>query len=165
MSLATMMQWDASMSALKEGAVNVDFDATLLVEMVVFTVLCIALKPILFDPMLKLFAEREKRIEGAKLDARKTDEASAQALAKYESAMAKARAAAGAEREKLRAEGQKSENDILTGVRASTTKALEEGRKATAGDVTRVRSELGPQVKTLAADLATRALGREVRSS
>ena len=63
MSLATMMQWDASMSALKEGAVNVDFDATLLVEMVVFTVLCIVLKPILFDPMLKLFAEREKRID------------------------------------------------------------------------------------------------------
>ncbi|MGH7281507.1 MAG: ATP synthase F0 subunit B [Polyangiaceae bacterium] len=153
------------MSVLKEGAVNVDFDATLLVEMVVFTVLILALKPVLFDPMLKLFAERERRIEGAKLDARKTDEASAKALAKYESAMAKARAAAGVEREKLRAEGQKSENDILTGVRASTTKALEEGRKVTAGDVTRVRTELGPQVKTLAADLATRALGREVRSS
>ena len=165
MSLATMMQLDATLGAVKEGAVNVDFDATLIVEMVVFTILMLALKPILFDPMLKLFAEREKRIEGAKLDARKTDEASAQALAKYESAMAKARAAAGAEREKLRAEGQKSENDILTGVRASTTKTLEEGRKATAGDVTRVRGELGPQVKTLAADLATRALGREVRSS
>ena len=165
MSLATVMSLETSFGTIKEGAVNVDFDATLLVQMVVFTLLVIALKPILFDPMLKLFAEREKRIEGAKLDARKTDEASAQALAKYENAMAKARAAAGLEREKLRAEGQKSENDILTGVRASTAKTLEEGRKVTSGDLTRVRGELGPQVKILAADLATRALGREVRGS
>jgi F-type H+-transporting ATPase subunit b len=114
--------------------------------------------------MLKLFAEREKRIEGAKLEARKTDDASAQALKKYEDAMAAARAAAGAEREKLRAEGQKTENEILTSVRASTAKTLESGRKQTSGEAAQVRADLGPQVKSLAADLATRALGREVRS-
>ena len=48
--------------------------------MVLFTALAVMLKPLLFDPMLKLFDEREKRIEGAKLEARKTDDASAQAL-------------------------------------------------------------------------------------
>lgn len=165
MSLANMMSLESGLGAVKEGAVNVDFDATLLVQMAVFTVLLLALKPILFDPMLKLFAEREKRIEGAKLEARKTDEASAQALAKYEAAMAKARAAAGAEREKLRAEGQKSENEILTNVRARTAKTLEEGRKTTETEAGNVRGELGREVKVLAADLATRALGREVRSS
>ncbi|MEO7108937.1 MAG: H(+)-transporting ATPase [Polyangiaceae bacterium] len=151
-------------ASVKEGAVNVDFDSTVIVQMVLFTILAVMLKPILFDPMLKLFAEREKRIEGAKLEARKTDDASAQALKKYEDAMAAARAAAGAEREKLRAEGQKAENEILTSVRASTAKTLENGRKQTGGEAAQVRTDLGPQVKILAADLATRALGREVRS-
>jgi F-type H+-transporting ATPase subunit b len=150
-------------AAAREGAVNVDFDLTVIVQMVLFTVLAVMLKPLLFDPMLKLFAEREKRIDGAKLDARKTDDASAQALKKYEDAMAAARAAAGAEREKLRAEGQKAENEILTTVRASTAKTLEAGRKQTSGDAEKVRADLQTQVKVLAADLATRALGREVR--
>jgi F-type H+-transporting ATPase subunit b len=150
-------------AAAREGAVNVDFDLTVVVQMVLFTILAVMLKPLLFDPMLKLFAEREKQIDGAKLDARKTDDASAQALKKYEDAMAAARAAAGAEREKLRAEGQKAENEILTNVRASTAKTLEAGRKQTGGDAEKVRADLQPQVKVLAADLATRALGREVR--
>jgi F-type H+-transporting ATPase subunit b len=167
MSLATMMMSGTAEtvhSSIREGAVNVDFDSTVVVQMVLFTVLAVMLKPLLFDPMLKLFAEREKRIEGAKLEARKTDDASAQALKKYEDAMAAARAAAGAEREKLRAEGQKTESEILTSVRASTAKTLESGRKQTGSEAAQVRVDLGPQVKSLAADLATRALGREVRS-
>ncbi len=167
MSLATMMMSTTAETlhaSVKEGAVNVDFDLTVVVQMVLFTVLAVMLKPLLFDPMLKLFAEREKRIEGAKLEARKTDDASAQALKKYEDAMAAARAAAGAQREKLRAEGQKAENEILTGVRASTAKSLEAGRKQTGSEAEKVRGDLAPQVKMLAADLASRALGREVRS-
>lgn len=167
MSLATMMMSgtaESLHSSVREGAVNVDFDLTVVVQMVLFTILAVMLKPLLFDPMLKLFAEREKRIEGAKLEARKTDDASAQALKKYEDAMAAARATAGAEREKLRAEGQKAENEILTSVRASTAKSLDAGRKQTGGEAEKVRADLGPQVKILAADLASRALGREVRS-
>ncbi len=164
MSLATVMSLELGTSALKEGAVNVDLDATIFVQIVVFSILVLALKPLLFEPMLKLFALREKKIEGAKADARHMDDESTQALSKYESAMAAARAAAGAEREKLRAEGQKSENEILAAVRASTSKTLEGGRKVADAEATRVRGDLGPQVKLLAADMASRALGREVRS-
>ncbi|MEO8798012.1 MAG: H(+)-transporting ATPase [Polyangiaceae bacterium] len=158
------MSFELGTIAVKEGAVNVDLDATIFIQIVVFSLLVLALKPLLFEPMLKLFALREKKIEGAKADARHMDDESAQALSKYESAMAAARAAAGTEREKLRAEGQKSENEILAAVRASTSKTLEGGRKQTDAEATRVRGDLGPQVKLLAADMASRALGREVRS-
>ena len=164
MSLATVMSLELGTNAVREGAVNVDLDGTVIVQIIVFSILVIALKPLLFDPMLKLFALREKKIDGAKADARHMDEESAQALSTYESAMATARAAAGTEREKLRVVGQKSENEILAGVRTSTAKTLETGRKETDAEATRVRGELGPQVKLLAADMASRALGREVRS-
>src|SRR4051812_5295939 len=95
---------DATMSAAR-GAVEVDLDLTVVGQMALFVFLMIVLKPVLFDPMLKLFEEREKRIEGAKLEARKIDQQSSGALTKYESAMAKARGEANAERDKLRAEG------------------------------------------------------------
>ena len=112
--------------------------------------------------MLKLFEEREKRIEGAKVQARKTDEASAGALAKYEAAMAKARTSANAERDKLRAEGVKAENEILGKVRAATATSLEEGRGRMSEEVATARGKLKTDVNVLARELAARVLGREV---
>ncbi len=145
------------------GAVNVDFDLTVLVQVGLFLVLMVVLKPLLFDPMLKLFEEREKRIDGAKLSARKMDDASATALGKYEEAMQKARAAASAEREKVVAEGVKTENEILGKIRASTAKTLEDGRAKTEAEVAAARTALRASAGELARDLAGRVLGREVQ--
>src|SRR5271154_5099046 len=102
-----------STSSAAEGGVEVDFDFTVLFMVGLFLVLWLVLKPLLFDPMLKLFEERERRIDGAKLLARKIDQKSVGALAEYEAGMAKGRAEANAEREKIRAEGLKKEAEIL----------------------------------------------------
>ena len=52
----------SSFSALAEGGVNVDLDATFVVQIALFVVLLLILKPVLFDPMMRLFEEREERI-------------------------------------------------------------------------------------------------------
>ncbi len=144
-------------------AVIVDFDATVLVQVVLFVVLLFILKPLLFDPMLKLFEEREKRILGAKLQARKLDEGSADALTKVESEMQRARTAGNVERDKLRAEGVKVENDVLAKVRASTTETLDAGRKRLAADIVTARAALKTDAASLAKELAGRVLGRPVQ--
>jgi F-type H+-transporting ATPase subunit b len=145
-------------------AISVDFDSTFLVQVVLFLGLTIFLKPVLFDPMLKLFEERERQIDGAKAQARRVDEKSATALALYEVEMTKARAAASAEREKIRAEAVKREQEILTAVRAATSKTLEDGKRAAAEDAKRARATLGSESQALARQLAGRVLGREVSS-
>ncbi len=142
--------------------VEVDLDLTVVGQMVLFIVLMLVLKPLLFDPMLRLFEEREKRIDGAKIEARKMDAQSTGALTKYESAMAKARAEANLERDKLRAEGTKVENDILSRVRVDSAKTLEEGRKRMSAERLAIEESLGREVKSLARDLAGTTLGREV---
>ena len=48
-------------------AINVDFDATFLVQLILFVALTLVLKPLLFDPMLKLFEQREHLIDGLRL--------------------------------------------------------------------------------------------------
>ena len=145
------------------GGVEVDFAlGPIAIQIGLFIVLWLVLRPTLFDPMLKLFEEREKRIEGAKVQARKMDEASAGALSKYDSAMATARATASAEREKLRNEGLRAEAQILGKVRESTTKALEEGRGRLSEEVATARGKLKTDATVLARELAGRVLGREV---
>jgi F-type H+-transporting ATPase subunit b len=162
MALASLGS-NLSLASAFEGAVNVELDWSSLVQVGLFIVLLLVLKPTLFDPMLKLFEEREKRIDGAKLQARKIDEKSAVALTEYETEMSKARAGANAERDKLRAEGLKAEAEILGKVREQTAQALEEGKKKALEEAARVRVALREGNAGIAKDLAARVLGREVQ--
>ncbi|NOU34538.1 MAG: H(+)-transporting ATPase [Polyangiaceae bacterium] len=145
-----------------EGAIDVDLDLTVFVQVGLFIVLLLVLKPVLFDPMLKLFEERERRIEGARAEGLKLDRASAEAQAKYEAAMQKARGVANQERDKLRAEGTKAENEILAEVRTETAKTMDDGRNRLRGEVALARQELDREAASLGAELATRVLGRQV---
>jgi|SRR5580692_3679020 F-type H+-transporting ATPase subunit b len=144
------------------GGVVVDLDVTVVGQVVLFLVLLVVLKPLLFEPMLKLFEEREKRIEGAKVQARRMDEASAGALSKYEAEMQRARAVGNAERDKLRAQGTKEENEILGKVRESTAATLDAGRKRLATEVGEVRRALRAESTGIGRELAARVLGHEV---
>lgn len=145
-----------------ESAVTVDLDASLLVQIGIFIVLLVVLKPLLFEPMLKLFEEREKRTEGTKREAAKEDERSAKALSKYEAALAKAREAGAAERDALRAEGQRKEAEILAKIRAQTAATIDQGRAKIAAEAKAAREQLGVDVSQLGRSIATRVLGREV---
>jgi F-type H+-transporting ATPase subunit b len=144
-------------------AINVDVDLTFLVQLALVVALMLILKPILFEPMLRLFEEREKRTLGAKAQARKIDEKSASALSKYESEMAGARAAGNTEREKIRAEGLKREQEILSSTRAAMAKALDEGKRTAQTDAERARTALKRDAEAMARELANRVLGREVQ--
>ena len=164
MVLANMTAAALAFAGAREEAVTVDFHPYLLAFQVgLFVLLMLVLKPVLFDPMLKLFEEREKRIDGAKAAARKIDEKSASALTKYETEMARARASANIERDKLRAEGVKMENEILAKVRVATAQSLEAGKQKAHAEAAQVRATLQGESGALAKDLASRVLGREVQ--
>ncbi|HZU83135.1 MAG TPA: ATP synthase F0 subunit B [Polyangiaceae bacterium] len=150
-------------AAVAPQAINVDLDLSVVVQAVLFVALTVALKPLMFDPMLKLFEEREKRIDGAKVQARRIDEKSATALDRYETEMARARAAANAERDRIRAEGLAREQQILSTVRATTAAAVDAGKRAAHAEAERVRARLKIDAADMARDLAARVLGREVQ--
>ncbi len=162
MALVMMGAADSSLARMAQGAVDVDFDLSVLGQVVLFLILMLVLKPVLFEPMLKLFEEREKRIDGVKSDARKTDAESAEAETKYHTELHRVREAANGERDKLRSEAVRTENEILARVRESTTKTLEEGRQKAAGEAAQARTALREQSRVLARDIASRVLGREV---
>ncbi len=164
--------WSASSAAhssdavtiLRHGSdVNLDIDATAFVQIGLFVVLFLMLKPMLFDPMLKLFEEREKRIEGNISKARKIDEESAKAKAEYEDVLNDARRSGSAEREKIKNEGLKQEADLLANVRRETALVAEDNRKKAEKDLAVAREQLGKDSAALAGQLAGIVLGREVR--
>ena len=144
------------------GGVDVDINWTFAAQVVLFVLLFLALKPLLFDPMLRLFEERERRIEGAKNEAREMYKIADEKIAKYEEELVGVKRSAGEERDKLRAEGQRREQAILSKVRAETNALLEEGKAKIAKDGDALRKELEATSQQLAREIASRVLGREV---
>jgi F-type H+-transporting ATPase subunit b len=159
---ALLSTLDALGASKGGGGVEVDFDWTVVGQVTLFLILFVALKPILFDPMLKLFEERERRIEGARKSARDIDTTSAGALAKYDEAMAKARTEGNTERDRIRGQGLAKEAELLAKVRAATSKQTDEGRRKAQEELAEVRESLRAEMPGMARQLASRVLGREV---
>lgn len=143
------------------GGVTLDFDNTVLLQALLFTALLLILKPLLFEPMLKIFALREERTEGAKATARELQERAGELLRKYEHEIAKVSQAAAEERDKLRSETAKLEAEILKEARDATVKIIEQGRARIESEMDAIRFDLGRESERTAQLIVARLLGRE----
>ncbi len=135
--------------------ITLDADLTFLAQFALFTVFIMLLKPLLFDPLIRVF-------EGAKKQARKMDEKAGELLTRYEAELAKVRQEASVERERLRADAARLEAKIMAEARADTAHILDTGKERIAREVEQLRLELVKTKPELAAQIAARILDREV---
>jgi len=142
--------------------VSVDFDLTFVAQFVLFATFITILRPLLFQPLLRVFEERERRTEGAKREAREMDAKAGDLSTHYETELEKVRRIAGAERERLRAETAKLEAEIMAEARAEAAKILAAGKARIDAEVAQMRRDLERTKPALAAEIATRVLGREL---
>jgi F-type H+-transporting ATPase subunit b len=161
LALGQSTQEGASMAA-SAGAVNIDFDLTFIGQMVVFAALILVLKPLLFDPVLRLFEEREKRTDGAKAAAREMQEKAGDLLRKYELELEKVHRVAAEERDRIRGEAARAEAEEMNAARELSAKIVDEGRERIQEEIHAIGFELGRSSEKLAHDIASRVLGREV---
>ncbi len=148
--------------AMAGGGVSIDFDRTFLLQMVLFITLAVVLKPLLFDPVLKVFELREQRTDGARKSAREMQEKAGELLRRYERELERVNQVAAQERDRLRTETARLENEILSEARESTSTIAEQGRAQIEKEVGAIRFDLGRHSERIARELAARVLGREV---
>jgi F-type H+-transporting ATPase subunit b len=146
------------------SAINLALDLTFLAQLALFGVFVSLLKPLLFDPLLRVFEERERRTEGAMKEARAMDDEAGELLRRYEAELTRIRREAGVERERLRAEATRLEAKIMAEAREETARILSAGKAATAAEVSELRRELEGRRAELAAQIAARIVDREVAS-
>jgi F-type H+-transporting ATPase subunit b len=145
------------------GGVTLDFDNTVIFQAALFLLLFLVLRPLLFDPMLRIFALREERTEGAKATARELQERAGELLTKYETELSRVTRSATEERDKLRAETARLEAEIMRDARDAVAKIIEQGRKSIEAEVDKVRFDLGRESERTASLIVQRVLGREVQ--
>jgi F-type H+-transporting ATPase subunit b len=133
------------------SSISVDFDATFIAQFILFTAFILVLRPLLFDPLLKVFAERTRRTKGAR------DKA-----AELDAKLDKVRVEANSEREKLRREAKEIEAKIMAEARTDVNRILENGKARIAAEVEQMKKDLAEAQPAHAAEIASRVLGREV---
>src|SRR4051812_5313985 len=144
------------------GGVPLDFDRTVLLQIVVFALLIVVLKPLLFDPVLKVFALREERTEGARATARELQEKAGELLQRYEKELERVKQVAADERDLLRSETSKLEAEILREARDATTRIVEEGRRKIDTEVNSIRVAVGAESEKVAQMIVERVVGQGV---
>lgn len=142
------------------GGVPLDFDRTVLLQIVLFAVLIVVLKPLLFDPVLKVFALREERTEGARATARELQEKAGELLQRYEKELERVQQVAADERELLRSETSKLEAEILRDARDATARIVEGGRRKIETEVNSIRVAVGAESEKVAQMIVERVIGQ-----
>lgn len=140
----------------------IDIDYTVLIQLVLFGVLFVIANKLLFQPYLALRRRRKDGIEGARAEAeRMTAQADAK-LADYEKQLALARSRANEEGRKVRAEAAAHEKQVTDAARAEAQKAIDAAGAKMRSETDAARAQLLPQADTIAHQIASKLLGREV---
>ena len=140
----------------------IDIDWTAIVQFGIFLAVAAVLWIFVFKPYLAVQAERNRRIDGAKADAKAMQDRAAAIISDYEERLVRAKQKGADERLKLRAEGQAVEREVLARAREIGQKALDEARGRAEAQKAAARAQLAAESQVIGHRIATRVLGREV---
>jgi F-type H+-transporting ATPase subunit b len=140
----------------------IDIDGTVFVQFGLFFILFVVAKYVLFKPYLALRERRKAGIEGARAEAERMTASADAKLADYEKQLGAARSRANDEGRKVRAEAAAHEKDVTDKARSETQKSIDEATAKMRAEAEAARLQLLPQANTLAKQIASKLLGREV---
>jgi F-type H+-transporting ATPase subunit b len=140
----------------------ISLDISILYQVVLFIVLWLIVNKVLFQPYLKLLDEREQKTSGAQHDSTELEHESARLRAQYEERIAQAQSAAAVERERILQRAGEQREKILSQARQEAAQTLAGRRQEIAAALEAERRLASAEAANLAADIATKVLGRKV---
>ena len=140
----------------------ISLDLSVVYQIVLFLVLCFVLSKVLFRPYLKLLEEREGKTAGARQDTDKLEREGARLKTLYEERIAQAQAAGGAAKESILQEARQQREQILSQARQEAAATLELARREVASQVAGERQLAAAEAATVARQMASKILGRNL---
>lgn len=140
----------------------ISIDFSLVVQIALFLVLWSILRKVLFGPVGRLMAERERRTEGTQAEARSMMEEGKELQAQYDAAIANARAEGEAIKGEIREEALKARNAIVSQGREAAARKVQEMREEVRRELEAARGVAAQDAETLAHQMAEKVLGRKL---
>ncbi len=125
-----------------------------------FIVLTLYLKAVLFKPLAKIFEERRKATEGVRELAQRAFEAAEQKSSEFERALQMARAELHQEHEALRRRWVEEQEQEIAKARAEADRQIEEAKQQIAQEAESAQAELNANVELLGKQIVSSLLRR-----
>lgn len=140
----------------------ISIDFSLVFQIILFLILWSILRRVLFGPVERLMAERERRTEGAHAEARSMVEEGRELQAQYDAAIARAWAEGEALKNGIREEALKARNVILSQGREAATRKIQGIREEVRTEMEAARRVASANADALAQQMAEKVLGRKL---
>jgi F-type H+-transporting ATPase subunit b len=140
----------------------ISLDYSVVYQIILFLVLWIILRKILFQPYLRLLEERERKTTGAQHDSLELEHEGARLRAQYEEKIAQAKAAGYASKEAILQEARRERERILTQAREEAMKLLEGMRREVESQMQKERQLAAVEARIIAQEMVSKILGRKV---
>ncbi|HWP93617.1 MAG TPA: ATP synthase F0 subunit B [Thermodesulfobacteriota bacterium] len=137
-------------------------DKTVVIQMVIFLASIFILNSLLFKPLLGLVDKREQLTTGTIEEAKKLEEKVGQIIEEYNSKLNEARARALEERNETRRQAQVLHEEMIKKAREEAQALLEEAKHKLELETSEIKGKIRSDVETIARDMASRILGKEV---
>ncbi|WP_067566747.1 F0F1 ATP synthase subunit B [Nocardia acidivorans] len=134
-------------------------NGTFFAELVIFLIVLGVIMFFVVPPIRKVLAEREARVEETAATSKSANELFAEAEARYQSALEKARAEAAEIRNQARAEGRAILEELRGDAQKEVDHIVAESSAHLRAEADQVAAELREDVEPLAQNLADRMLG------
>ncbi len=130
--------------------------------LVFFTLLIWPANKLLFQPLLGVLEERDRRIEGARGRAKEIDAEAERVLGEYQVAVTEARKLAEEDRRGQLEEARREQSRVTASARGDAESEVQRARSGVAEALAGARQELRTQAEQLAREAASRVLGRSL---
>jgi len=140
----------------------ISLDWTLGLQFVNFVILLIFLNKLLYRPLLKVFAERRETIDGSHARAKSLEAEIEDKMQRYQKQLSDAKLVANEERNQLKKAAGEEEAVMLSEARQKATDRLQVIKTQVAAEATEAGKILKSEAETLAGQIATKILGREL---
>lgn len=138
----------------------ISLDGSIIPAVIIFLVLLTALNKILFQPLLRVQAEREKRTSGSMAETRARLEHGLKLFNGYQATIKNARMEAYRRQEQVRAEAMSRRAGALAQARVDGEKLIEEARGSIQAEIQAAKEKLDSDAREMAGGIAASILRR-----
>ena len=140
----------------------IHLDYSIVYQIILFVALWLILDKLLFQPYLRLLAEREHKTTGAQHDSVDLEYEGAKLKAQFEAKLAQGQTAGYAAKEAINNDARQQREKIIGQARDEATRSLEQVRQEVAAALEREKQVVAAEVSVVAAEMVNKILGRRV---
>lgn len=148
--------------AFAAGDELLSFDRTVVVEFFIFIVAIYVLNKLLFQPLVNVRYRREDLTVVKMEEARKLNEDLEKRVNEYRSKIESAREEAYEQRGEIRRQAQEQAEEIVAEARKEAEEQVEKYKQELASEVKDIKQSMKPQIESLAKNIASKVLAKEV---